>query len=77
MANMAALVSSVSDQDIQGEVMGIYSSVEALAQGIPAVISGYIATLAVWMPSVVASAMMVLGGLLFWVTFRPSMIRHE
>jgi hypothetical protein len=50
---------------------------ERLAQGIPAVISGYIATLAVWMPSVVASAMMVLGGLLFWVTFRPSMIRHE
>ncbi len=77
MANMAALVSSVSDQDIQGEVMGIYSSVEALAQGIPAVISGYIATLAVWMPSVVASVLMVLGGLLFWATFKPSMIRHE
>ncbi len=77
MANMAALVSSVSDQEIQGEVMGIYSSVEALAQGIPAVISGYIATLAVWMPSVVASSMMVVGGILFWITFKPMMIRHE
>lgn len=77
MANMAALVSSVSDQSIQGEVMGIYSSVEALAQGIPAVISGYIASLAVWMPSVVASSVMILGGLLFWLTFRPSMVKHH
>ncbi|HMT55323.1 MAG TPA: MFS transporter [Candidatus Saccharibacteria bacterium] len=76
MANMIALVSSVSEPGIRGEVMGIYSSVEALAQGIPAVISGYIASIAVWMPSVIAATLMVLAGLIFWATFRPSMIKH-
>lgn len=76
MANMIALVSSVSEPGIRGEVMGIYSSVEALAQGIPAVISGYIATIAVWMPSVIAATLMILSGLIFWATFRPSMIKH-
>jgi DHA1 family tetracycline resistance protein-like MFS transporter len=77
MANMVALISSVSEQSIQGEVMGIYSSVEALAQGIPAVISGYIASLAVWMPSVTASTVMIVAGLLFWITFKPSMVKHQ
>lgn len=77
MANMTALVSSVVSTEIQGEAMGILSSVEALAQGIPAVLSGYIASIGVWLPSVVASVLMVLAGLLFWVTFKPSMIKHE
>lgn len=76
MANMTALVSSVVDYDIQGEAMGILSSAEALAQGIPAVLSGYIAGIAVWLPSVVAATLMVMAGLIFWVTFKPSMIKH-
>ncbi len=76
MANMTALVSSVADANIQGEAMGILSSVEALAQGIPAIIGGYIASIAIWLPSVVASSLMVIAGLLFWLTFRPSMVKH-
>jgi DHA1 family tetracycline resistance protein-like MFS transporter len=76
MANMTALVSSVADANIQGETMGILSSVEALAQGIPAILGGYIASIAIWMPSVVASSLMIIAGLLFWLTFRPSMIKH-
>lgn len=76
MANMVALVSSVVDYNIQGEAMGILSSVEALAQGIPAIISGYIASIAVWLPSATAAVLMVMAGLLFWATFRPSMIKH-
>ena len=77
MANMIALVSSVVSKDIQGEAMGILSSVEALAQGIPAVISGYIASIAVWLPSVVAASLMLLAGILFWIIFKPSMIKHQ
>jgi DHA1 family tetracycline resistance protein-like MFS transporter len=76
MANTTALVSSVAHKNIQGEAMGILSSVEAMAQGIPAIISGYIASIAIWLPSVTASSLMLLGGILFWLTFRPKMIQH-
>lgn len=74
MANMIALISSVVSREIQGEVMGINSSVEALGQAIPAIMSGYIASIAVWLPSGVAAATMVMAGLLFWVLFNPKTI---
>lgn len=77
MANLIALVSSVADYKIQGEVMGINSSAEALGQGIPAVMSGYIASVAVWLPSVVAATVMILAGLLFWMIFKPKYILHD
>ncbi len=77
MANLIALVSSVAKSEIQGEVMGINSSVEALAQAIPAIMSGYIASVAVWMPSVVAAITMTLAGILFWILFKPKYIIQE
>lgn len=71
MANMIALVSSVAGPKIQGEVMGINSSVEALAQGIPAVLSGYIASVAVGLPIIVGSVIVTIAGILFWVLVKP------
>ncbi len=45
MANLPALISARADKDIQGEVLGINASVSALAQSIPAILSGFIAAL--------------------------------
>lgn len=77
MANITALVSSVVSKEIQGEAMGILSSVEAMAQGIPAILSGYIASIAIWLPSVTAATLMTIAGIVFWLIFKPSMIKHE
>ncbi len=71
MANIIALVSSVAGPKIQGEVMGINSSVEALAQGIPAVMSGYIASVSVGLPIIVGSVLVTIAGILFWVLIKP------
>ena len=71
MANLIALVSSVAGPKIQGEVMGINSSVEALAQGIPAVLSGYIASVGVGMPIKVGSIIVGTAGILFWILIKP------
>lgn len=77
MANSIALLSSVSDPKLQGEVMGVNSSFEALAQGIPAVISGYVASISVGLPTIVASVLIVCAGVLFWKTFKPSMVQNH
>jgi DHA1 family tetracycline resistance protein-like MFS transporter len=75
MANSIALLSSVADPRLQGEVMGVNSSFEALAQGIPAVMSGYIASIAVGLPTLVGSSLICLGGFLFLYSFKAHMVR--
>ncbi len=75
MANVSALVSLSADKKIQGEVLGIEASVQALAQAIPAVIAGYIATLGINVPVIVGGSIILLGALVFNIFYRPS--RHS
>lgn len=71
-ANNVALVSSSVGPEIQGEVLGINASVQALAQSIPAIISGYVATMGINTPIFVGSTIMISAGLVFWLLYRPS-----
>ncbi len=77
MANSIALLSSVADPRLQGEVMGVNSSFEALAQGIPAVLSGYIASIAVFLPTLVGSTIILFAGYIFLFTFKAHMVRKH
>jgi DHA1 family tetracycline resistance protein-like MFS transporter len=71
MAFNSSLVSRVTPSKIQGEALGINSSVMALAQAIPAVIAGYVASFNDQMPLIVGSSLIAFGGVLFWVLFKP------
>lgn len=78
MANLSSLVSSSADKKIQGEVLGIEASVQALAQSIPAVIAGYTAALGVNVPVLVGGTIVVVGGLVFNVFYRkPKHAIHD
>lgn len=72
MANASALVSLSADKKIQGEVLGIEASVQALAQSIPAVAAGYIATFGINTPVIVGGSIVILGGLMFNMFYRPT-----
>ncbi|RTK95346.1 MFS transporter [Candidatus Saccharibacteria bacterium] len=72
MANSQALVSASADNKVQGEVLGINASVQALAQTIPAILSGYLAAIGINTPILVGGAIVILGGLLFIGLYRPS-----
>lgn len=74
IANSLSLVSTSVGPEIQGEVLGINSSVQALAQAIPAILSGYLAELSVNMPVLTGGFTVIFGGLLFIAIYRPS--RH-
>lgn len=65
MANASALVSLSANSKEQGEVLGIEASVQALAQAIPAIISGYVATMGVNMPVIWGGCTILVGALLF------------
>lgn len=72
IANSIALVSISADKYIQGEVLGINASVQALAQTIPAALSGYIAaSLTISSPILVGGLSVIASGLLFLFIYRP------
>ncbi|HEX8762411.1 MAG TPA: MFS transporter [Candidatus Saccharimonadales bacterium] len=70
MANASALVSLSASSEEQGEVLGIEASVQALAQAIPAIISGYVATMGVSMPLVVGGFTIIAGGLVMILFYK-------
>lgn len=65
-ANITALVSRSAGQSIQGEILGINSSVQSLATAIPPIISGYLAAAFVPAASILVSAIVIFLG---WVIF--------
>ena len=70
--NMVALVSRSADPSIQGEILGINSSIGALAQSIPPILSGFIAAaLTPESPIIISSIIIVLSGLLFIRFYNP------
>jgi len=71
MAFTSTLISRITPKQLQGEALGINASVMALAQAIPAIIAGYVATIGINVPIFVASAIIALGGIAFWVLFKP------
>jgi DHA1 family tetracycline resistance protein-like MFS transporter len=70
MANASALVSLSAKREEQGELLGIEASVQALAQAVPAIISGYIATMGVNMPVVVGGFVIVAAALVYNIFYR-------
>lgn len=78
IANSTALVSKSVGPEIQGEVLGIDSSIQALAQAVPAIISGYVATLGINVPVLVGASVILLGGILFNTFYRqPKTVLHQ
>lgn len=78
IANSTALVSKSVGPKIQGEVLGINFSVQALAQAIPAALSGYLAAIGISTPVLVGAGIIMFGGLLFIGIYKPAKhILHE
>lgn len=67
--NTITIISSLSDESSQGEVMGINQSVQALAMMMPPLISGVIANIHLALPMIIAGALTILGWLCFVTMF--------
>lgn len=70
MANASALVSFTGTKKDQGEILGIEASVQSLAQAVPAVIAGYVATFGVSTPVVVGGITIIVGGIIYNIFYR-------
>lgn len=71
--NSNAIISTSVADTIQGEVLGINASVQALAQAIPPILSGYIAaSLAPEAPLLVAAGVICFAGVIFLLAHKPN-----
>ena len=61
LPNTTTLISSSAEDEVQGEVLGIYQSVQALAQVFPPIIAGFIASLNESLPIVAAGVSMLIA----------------
>jgi len=75
MANMSSLVSRSAEPGQQGQAMGIYSSVQSLAQVPASILVGYITSgITSSQPLLVSSVCIGLGGFVFATMFRPKYV---
>jgi DHA1 family tetracycline resistance protein-like MFS transporter len=71
MANLTSLLSRSTPPQMQGEILGINASVQALASFIPAVLSGFIAaSLSPEAPLVIASVVVIIGAISFNLLYK-------
>lgn len=71
MATLPSLASRRAPSDIQGEVLGINTSVQAVAQAVPPILAGFLAaTIAPSAPVYIAGAAVGVGWILFMVFVR-------
>jgi DHA1 family tetracycline resistance protein-like MFS transporter len=72
IANLTGLLSRSASARIQGEVLGINASVQALAQSFPPLLAGVLASVTTpRTPILVASALVVCAGIVFNLYFEP------
>jgi DHA1 family tetracycline resistance protein-like MFS transporter len=72
LANMGGLLSRSVAPQVQGEILGIGSSIQALANSLPPLVGGFVAaSLAPEAPVLAAALTMFVAWLIFTITFRP------
>jgi DHA1 family tetracycline resistance protein-like MFS transporter len=72
LANMGGLLSRSVPPQVQGEILGIGSSIAALANSLPPLIGGFVAaSIAPEAPVLAAALTMFLAWVIFTATFRP------
>lgn len=78
-ANIPGLISRSSDSDVQGQVLGLTASVQALAQALPPVLSGIIAAaLTPELPIVISGITIIISGIFFILMYkRPVSVQKQ
>jgi DHA1 family tetracycline resistance protein-like MFS transporter len=74
-ANLTGLVSRSVGDDVQGEVLGVSSSLQALAQVVPVALAGLLAFINPLAPILAAGILMLICAAVFWAYYRPSRLR--
>jgi len=77
VVNIPALISRSAGASMQGEVLGINASVQALGQTLPPIIAGFLAAQIVfWVPLFVAGVVVAAAGFVFITFYKEKNLAH-
>ncbi len=68
--NITSLVSSMADKNMQGEILGIQQSMQALSLSIPPILAGFIVNIDYRLPIFIASCFMLIAWIVFVTLFK-------
>ena len=68
--NLQTIVSNSGNADEQGEILGINQSIQSLAQAIPPILAGYVVSIHMNLPIILASVFTLLAWLVFTFNFQ-------
>lgn len=68
--NGTAIVSGLSDETSQGEILGMNQSIVSLAQAIPPIIAGFLTTISMNLPTLFAAGSTLLAWVVFTIVFK-------
>jgi MFS family permease len=71
MAFTSSIVTRVTPIEIRAEIMGITTSIRALAMTVPGVLSGYLAVIHQEFPILIGGICILVAALIFWLLFKP------
>ncbi|MBC7475640.1 MAG: MFS transporter, partial [Candidatus Sericytochromatia bacterium] len=75
--NISALVSNLADNSMQGEILGINQSIQALAQAIPPIVGGLTVSQHLNLPITLASIVVLVAWLVFLFVFNKNTSKSE
>jgi DHA1 family tetracycline resistance protein-like MFS transporter len=71
-ANLLSLISRTASPETQGQILGVNSSINTLAQSLPPILSGYVAALVTpEMPLIISSVTIFMAGVVFVLFYKP------
>lgn len=71
----SSLLARITPDELKGQSFGVRSSTTAMAQALPALAAGYLATINASLPILIGAITIAVGGVLFWLLFIPK--EHE
>lgn len=73
--NGNALVSNLASKDSQGEMLGINQSIQSLAMAIPPIIAGFVVSIHLYLPIIIAGALTFIAWCIYLVFYQKN--KHE
>ncbi len=70
--NATAIVSGLTDSSSQGEILGVNQSIASLAQAIPPIIAGFLTSIDINLPTILAAGSTLLAWVVFVMVFKKS-----
>lgn len=75
--NLLSIVSGLADESTQGEILGINQSVQSIAQAVPPIVAGLVASISIQLPIVLAGVLTLCAWVVYIINFKGVKVKKK